>query len=1372
MRILSDMSEMVKKNKWTAPQYQPINHDHLEKSRYIKTGENTYQKLGDGSVATITCVGDMLCEEKMYWAHCDGDTAYFHDVFQFVRPIFRKSDLVIGNLETCICNDAPYTGEQFKIEGRYHNNAPLAFLDAIEKAGMDLMVMANNHNLDCGLQGVTETLEHVERAGLMHVGLFRLKEKKHHIIVEVNGIKLAVLAYSTWYNHLEHHLNDKDREKIISEYSEKGVKEEIAAARRDGAEFVLVYMHWGVDAEYKSVPSDSMKKMAQKVADSGADYIIGSHPHCLQPYALISAADGRQVPCIYSMGNFITSEVAKVSRETGIFQITLAKQDGIVRLVKENFIPCYVPDSFCGIGYPVVPTGYPTLDEGTKELIEKGHANGQRVVGECNGVKQGTTMLTTWEICRILGQQPQFADETYTRVNFARDTAEGSVAVISEITSDPTYRTQDKQLDVLADLAIQKGAKLLISARQIKDYPCIVVDDVFDAYCKLIKEVRARFTPRTVAITGSIGKTTATEMAYTVLSSKFNTHRNTGSANSVRYAGTVIQQLKPEHEFYVQENMEGPPYGAASTIAKLVQPQAAIVTVVGTSHLAVFGSQERIMESCLGVQDGMPKDGVMILNADDPFQWNAQCSRKAIYYGIDNEKADYRAVNIRGVNGSLRFDLCYDKKKIPVCLHCFGKHNVLDALAAFAAGKWAGMSDQEIVSALDKYRTSGIRQNLVTYGGYKLFLDCYNAAPESVESALDAMSMIERPKGGRYIGVLADIKEVGNQAEAIHRRVGKMAAASCLDMLICYGTDARLIAEEAKKTQRLPVYYTNDVNELRSLLKTHVTRNDVVLFKGSHSMELEHVVDLVWGTWFHEEFERYDFKTHVTQDKNLRYRVYTDHATVVNKISNVEDVVIPDVVDGVPVTGIAGSAFANSSYTKSVKFPENLVNVRYCAFYKANAIHEIHLPRSVRIIYRSAFNGCDSLTHVTIDEGCTHIGYRAFGNCKNLESIVIPSSVKQIGSEAFLHCRKLKIYGKSGSYAETYAKNCRIPFVKMKENTNGESLPCVADDACCVLMDAASGEILFEQNGNTPALIASLSKIMVAYQLIKSIESGRANWHWDDLYTLGDEVTFKNLGGTTINANSTVKGWTTQMVPSEKRREKVSLPKYLYRTIRRMKKGNKSPKLAQSRQIRVTHYMEPGDKLSLRSLLYGAMTVSGNDAAAAIAAALEGTEEQFVKKLNTQMHSAPFNLSDSTYFSRAYGRDCYSSALDVAKMLKVILDDPDTAEKFWEFAGATETDGKVSIIHTDGTKEDISRENTHPFINGKYKDYLTNEIGENYRICGKTGTWIVDFVLATVVEREGRTLISTVLKTKNEKERDDATLQLLSWGFQQPDQKS
>ena len=300
-------------------------------------------------------------------------------------------------------------------------------------------------------------------------------------------------------------------------------------------------------------------------------------------------------------------------------------------------------------------------------------------------------------------------------------------------------------------------------------------------------------------------------------------------------------------------------------------------------------------------------------------------------------------------------------------------------------------------------------------------------------------------------------------------------------------------------------------------------------------------------------------------------------------------------------------------------------------------------------------------------------------------------------------------------------------WIRRWEIRSGECRPNVNKDVYCTLMDGETGECLFEQNGEKSALIASVSKIMLAYRQIKLL--GTNSSAWQSLQKVGDEVTLASLGGTGVESNSTVIG----------------------------------------RIDGVTRYLQPGDKLTEEGLLYGALVVSGNDAAAAIASAIDGNEMTYLARIDETMHRAPFNMSDKSRFGRVYGRDCYSTARDISKAMYTILHDDAVAPVFWRAAGAPSTAGKVEIIKGDGTAVPVERSNTHPFIGGRYKKYLTREIGSVDRICGKTGTWIKDFVLTTAVEHNGKVLIATVLHADNEKKRDDTTLALLSWGFKQFD---
>ena len=161
-----------------------------------------------------------------------------------------------------------------------------------------------------------------------------------------------------------------------------------------------------------------------------------------------------------------------------------------------------------------------------------------------------------------------------------------------------------------------------------------------------------------------------------------------------------------------------------------------------------------------------------------------------------------------------------------------------DALLAFAAGVEFGVTPQEAAQGLKEYKPKGMRQNMVRSGSRILYIDCFNAAVKSMKTALHTLEELTVKQGGRRIAVLGDMAELGNDAVAMHREVGRIAASSNIDILICYGSLSADMAEEARKLNKLKVFHTDKMAELNKLVKNNIGRNDVVLFKASHSTNL------------------------------------------------------------------------------------------------------------------------------------------------------------------------------------------------------------------------------------------------------------------------------------------------------------------------------------------------------------------------------------------------------------------------------------------------------------------------------------------------------------------------------------------------------
>lgn len=307
--------------------------------------------------ATLMFVGDLMClssQQRGAKQQAGGSGYDFSPSFAYVREVFNNADCVIGNLETSLSHSWPYATEQRNIGGMPNCNGPKQYLGALKFAGFDALVLANNHCCDAGVQGIIETTQAVEEYGFPYTGLFREKDAQRFVILDVKGIKVGLLSYAEFYNSKDKAVREAGCEYMINTYSKERIAEDIAAARAAGAELIVAYNHWG--AEHTHQPTPKVVTHAQEMADAGIDIIIGSHSHAVQPVVWLTAADGRQVLCAYSMGNFVSSMGRSTANDTFIAEIGIVREGGSVRVESEKYHPCRVFPQLKGYWYVVVPT--------------------------------------------------------------------------------------------------------------------------------------------------------------------------------------------------------------------------------------------------------------------------------------------------------------------------------------------------------------------------------------------------------------------------------------------------------------------------------------------------------------------------------------------------------------------------------------------------------------------------------------------------------------------------------------------------------------------------------------------------------------------------------------------------------------------------------------------------------------------------------------------------------------------------------------------------------------------------------------------------------------------------------------------------------
>lgn len=395
--------------------------------------------------------------------------------------------------------------------------------------------------------------------------------------------------------------------------------------------------------------------------------------------------------------------------------------------------------------------------------------------------------------------------------------------------------------------AFEKGAKAVVSEKNIEGYNCIVVESTRKALLDIARYYRSKFDINLVGVTGSVGKTTTKEMIALVLSEKFNTLKTTGNLNNEIGLPKTLFNLDSSHECAVIE-MGMSHFGEISRLTRTALPTMAVITNIGFSHIENLGSQQGILKAKLEILEGMDGSAPIFLNADDIslYQTSYQLGRETITFGIENPDSDFRATDIQQFVDYTTFNVNWNGNSKQIKLTAIGKHNVLNALVSFAIGIKLGLTPDEISNALSKYKSDSLRQNITHKGDQVVIVDCYNASPDSMKASLTVLSQTVPKDNGRRIAVLGDMLELGEMSERLHSMVGDFVGQSKADVLFCYGVEAQNIGKVALNYNKEVKFFT-DKSQLNESLKGFLQPNDIVLFKASRGMKLEDTINYIYG---------------------------------------------------------------------------------------------------------------------------------------------------------------------------------------------------------------------------------------------------------------------------------------------------------------------------------------------------------------------------------------------------------------------------------------------------------------------------------------------------------------------------------------------
>ena len=469
-------------------------------------------------------------------------------------------------------------------------------------------------------------------------------------------------------------------------------------------------------------------------------------------------------------------------------------------------------------------------------------------------VNVGCNALTMTELARMCGGMlcysgsQQIKDVPFNAVcTDSRETGKGSlfIALGGERVDGHNF----------ISAALEKGSECVLCERipeniANQNYVAVVVNDTLRAIGELAKAYDRRINHRKIAITGSVGKTTTKEFVAAVLNERVRLHKTEGNFNSTIGMPLSLLAMKQDTEVSVLE-MGMSNLGEIEYLSNIAEPDIAIITNIGSSHMEFLGSRENICKAKLEIVKGLKEDGTIYLNGDEPMLRNRnELDGKNCRYVGFSEDCDVKASNVRvGLEKTL-FDVTYDGKTVTdVSIPIIGEHYVYSALFAYAVGLNMGLTDEQITMGLNQFRSVGMRQKIFDIGDITVIQDCYNASPESMRASIILLANTVRQRGyGRMAALLGDMYELGQCSKAGHEGVGAEFARRDGDLLFTYGMLADGIANGAilGGTDLQNVFRNPDINRPEisgEMIINTLRKGDMLLVKGSRGVRAEKVIE-------------------------------------------------------------------------------------------------------------------------------------------------------------------------------------------------------------------------------------------------------------------------------------------------------------------------------------------------------------------------------------------------------------------------------------------------------------------------------------------------------------------------------------------------
>jgi UDP-N-acetylmuramoyl-tripeptide--D-alanyl-D-alanine ligase len=396
--------------------------------------------------------------------------------------------------------------------------------------------------------------------------------------------------------------------------------------------------------------------------------------------------------------------------------------------------------------------------------------------------------------------------------------------------------------------AIERGAVAAVVSRaraaSLSDLPVavplLVADDPLTALQSLGTHVRRRWGKRVIAVTGSAGKTTTKDAIAAALGAKFNVLKSKGNLNNNYGLPLQLLRIEPEHDFAVVE-MGMNHLGEIAALARIASPDWGVITNVGMAHVESFpDGQAGIARAKFELVESLPETGVAFLNCDDPYvsQFGRDFAGRAVYFGR-GPCADPQIIDVAEDESGLSIRYRAGDDERTLALKLVGAHNAINAMAALAVAREAGVDTDATAAALATLAPGDKRGQTLAFAGATILNDAYNSNPEALRSMIRTLA--SRPAQRRIL-IAGEMLELGDHAPRLHAECGKAAAEAGIDLVVGVRGNANNIAAAACMGGVASLFLPDAETAGRWLAET-LRPGDVVLVKGSRGVRLEQAIE-------------------------------------------------------------------------------------------------------------------------------------------------------------------------------------------------------------------------------------------------------------------------------------------------------------------------------------------------------------------------------------------------------------------------------------------------------------------------------------------------------------------------------------------------